>query len=283
MIDSLAFHIITPADIEAGNSVLKGAYGGDDYRPKLRRYVALQPDGWLIGFYQDTPVAIAGAVDYGPFAYIGMVGVHENWQRRGFGMEIMRELMARLNARGCPISLLDATVAGAAVYIKLGFFEEGQTLQRMRENPVPYGTIPASVKVMSTDDIPAVAAFDAPIFGANRQQVLAQMLEEFPERGFIMRGENGEIRGYAIAQNSAIGPWIAQTPGDAELLLQAALTLDYDQRITVNFPKSNEAVDELLNRYGFQFSRVTAHMRHGGDHDPRDTARLYGQASFALG
>jgi GNAT superfamily N-acetyltransferase len=283
MSGSLSFEIITTSNMNAANSVLEGAYGGQDYRNKLSRYIALQPDGWLLGFYETIPVAIAGAVDYGPFAYIGMVGVPEKWQRRGFGMAIMCELMARLEARHCPVAMLDATVAGAAVYLKLGFFEEGQSLQGMREFPIPQGTVPLSVQRFTAEDIPAVANFDAPIFGAKREVVLIQLLEEFPGRGFVRRDETGEISGYAFAQDRSIGPWVAQTPQDAELLLQAALTLSFDQRITVNYPKSNEAISDLLNRYGFQLSRVTAHMRRGGNCDPRDTARLYGQTSFALG
>jgi hypothetical protein len=42
-------------------------------RAHLQRYLSLRPNCWLLAWLNGTPAGIAGLVDYGSFAYVGMV------------------------------------------------------------------------------------------------------------------------------------------------------------------------------------------------------------------
>ena len=64
---------------------------------------------------------VSGAVVFGPFAYIGLVGVAPELHRRGIASALMRELLGWLERRECPVALLDASDDGAQLYPRLGF------------------------------------------------------------------------------------------------------------------------------------------------------------------
>src|SRR5215210_381071 len=103
---TISVRSITEADLDAADVVLEAAYGpsGGRRKERMRRYLSLQPDGWLLALLDDV---VVGAMDYGPFAYIGLMAVHPSAQRRGIGLMLMQRLLAWLDARGCPFSLLD--------------------------------------------------------------------------------------------------------------------------------------------------------------------------------
>lgn len=91
---------------------------------RLRRYRSLDPTTWLLALDDGEPVGLGGAIDYGTFAYIGLVGVLQDIQRRGIGHAIMARLLALIDARGGRTSLLDAMDTGAALYRKMGFVDD---------------------------------------------------------------------------------------------------------------------------------------------------------------
>src|SRR5215210_6941100 len=108
---TISVRSITEADLDAADVVLEAAYGpsGGRRKERMRRYLSLQPDGWLLALLDDVVVGTVGAMDYGPFAYIGLMAVHPSAQRQGIGLMLMQRLLAWLDARRCPFSLLDAT------------------------------------------------------------------------------------------------------------------------------------------------------------------------------
>jgi hypothetical protein len=132
-------------------------------------------------------------------------------------------------------------------------------------------------------DIPALTAFDTPIFGGERAAVFAAALAEAPERAFVARDSEGQISGYLFAQPQVLGPWAAHTPADAEALLAAALTLPFDGAIRTLTPGSNADAAKLLMRFGFSPRRILRRMRRGGATAVGRRSRLYGQASLAIG
>jgi hypothetical protein len=226
---------------------------------------------------------MVGAVDYGPFAWVGLMGVHAEAQHRGVGSALMQRLLARLDARGTPMALLDATEAGARLYRRFGFVEDDQTYKFEHPGYRCSAYQPAGVRLMQSVDVPALIDFDTPIFGANRVRVLCALLAEFPGRAFVVEDEARRIVGYLFAQTQRVGPWIAKRPQDAEVLLQAALSLPYEGAPSVVVPGMNTAAIEQVERFGFQLVGPHRHMRRGGAGSPRRRVAIYGQASFALG
>jgi len=278
----LTVRAVTEADFEAVGVVLDAAYHGSGLISGLRANFALQPDGWFCADRKDEIVGLVGAIDYGRFASIGMVGVHPNAQRQGIALKLMQHLLGWLDARRCPVTILDATDAGAPLYEKLGFLDNGRALRLKRAGHVPGQFLASSVDNLEVMDVPALLDYDMPIFGADRSRVFEMLRYKYPDRAFIIRDPAGQIGGYLFAQARLIGPWVAETPEIAEHLLQAALSLAYEGDPGVIIPSLNEYGYTLLTRYGFGPDRDLRHMWRGSTLDPRDRLRTYGQASFML-
>lgn len=274
---------LAPAEIEIADQLLIAAYGMASRRAELERYLALQPDGWIMARWQGQPAGAAGATMYGPTAYIGLVGVDPAFQRRGIALAMMRHLLAWLAERGDPIVLLDASVKGAPLYEQLGFVVDERSVVYAQDDCARLPPEPARVSLLAAADLPAVAAFDAPIFGAERAAVLERLRAELPDRALLARDEHGQVTGYLFAQPAQLGPWAAHTPGDAEQLLGAALRLPFASGPAALVPSSNPDAAALLLRYGFSPQRSLRHMRLGGSGPVGARERLYGLASFAIG
>jgi hypothetical protein len=178
---------------------------------------------------------------------------------------------------------LDASDAGAPLYRRLGFVEDETTLGFTQDDCALRPEQSERVTRLLAVDIPALAAFDTPIFGGDRAPVFAAALAEAPERAFVARDPAGQISGYLFAQPLVLGPWAARTPADAEALLAAALTLPFDGAIRTLTPGSNADAAKLLMRYGFSPQRLLRRMRRGGTAAAGRRSQLYGQASLAIG
>lgn len=280
----LSIRMMTPDDIPAANAIAMAAYKRGSRAAELALYLALQPDGWLLAQASGDPVGMVGMRDYGPFAYIGLMAVHPDAQRQGIGRALMERLLMLLKARGCPVALLDASEAGWPLYASLGFVVDDmvsfyeRTGDRMPA--VPGGT---RVGAAVPDDLLALTTFDTPLFGADRSAIFAAYRASLPDRVFVARDDRDTITGFLFAQLRTLGPWSAATPGAAEALLARALALPFDGAPTVIAPRANLHAAPLLARYGFVEQRWLRHMRLGSAPQHARRARIFGQASFAIG
>jgi GNAT superfamily N-acetyltransferase len=251
----------------------------------IERYLVLQPDGLFLAIFDGAVAGMGGAIDYGAFAYIGMMAVHPAFQRRGIGHALMRHLLAWLDARGTPMSLLDASAAGAPIYARLGFVECDKACTFQRRDGSRSTHCPDNVRLVRPQDLPALCAFDRPIFGADRSCMFRALLGDSAERVFLIHDEAGQLAGYVFARPARLGPWVVRRPQDAYALLQAALSLPYKAGPTVIVPKMNSVAQELVEQSGFQRESQPhhTHMRRGGAGLPGQRALIYGQTSFSLG
>ncbi|GHO93989.1 GNAT family N-acetyltransferase [Reticulibacter mediterranei] len=277
----LTFRTITEQDIPVASELLLAAYGGPT--SSLPRCLPLLPNDWLFALSNDKPIGMGGATHYGPFSFIGLMGVSPTAQRRGIGRAIMEELLRRIEAHGCPTVLLDASKDGARLYPRLGFVEDDGAMLLQRDNILEI--MPPqneAINQLQASDLPELVAFDAAYFGAARGHVLASYLADDPQRAFIARDPGGSITGFLIAQEDMLGPWMATNVEVAEQLLSRAQALPFAGAPRAIIPVSNEAGMRLLHRYGFREQRTLAHMRLGPSVPGRDRRHIYGQASFAI-
>ncbi len=103
-----------------------------------------------------------------------------------------------------------------------------------------------------------------------------------PGRTFLTSNTSGAITGYLVAGPGWLGPWIAQTPHDAECVLRQALSLSFDRQPSLSIPSSNTHGIALLQQYAFQPQKTNLFMRRGAPF-PGQRVHIYGQASPALG
>jgi GNAT superfamily N-acetyltransferase len=99
---AIELHTLTAATLDAADAVLVAAYGGTSRRARLANYLRLQPGGWVLAEFDGAVAGVAGATNYGPFAYIGLVGVSPAYQRRGVALAMMHYLLCRSCATNPP-------------------------------------------------------------------------------------------------------------------------------------------------------------------------------------
>jgi GNAT superfamily N-acetyltransferase len=272
---------LTPADLTAADTILNAAYRWHGEWAELRMYLALQPTGWLLAEHEQQPIGLAGALNYGPLAYIGLVGVLPSWQRQGVGRRLMNALLAHLDAAGCPTAVLDATPAGMRLYSECGFVEDEQTETYAQNFCVLSPPTPHEVTHWQPTDLEEIIAFDTPIFGAERRTVLARLFAEYADRAFVVR-RNQIIEGYLIARYDQLGPWVAINPQATEGLLHAAMHLPFAGPPRVQVPGANRTTIQLLEEYGFVHQRTLHHMRRGRPANRQRTWQA-GLTSLAIG
>jgi predicted N-acetyltransferase YhbS len=280
----ISIRTLTDNDLETADTILSAAFQDKVSRvDALQLYRKIQPDGWFLVFRQEQPVGTVGAANYGPFAHVGLMAVHPDFQRQGFGLEIMQFLLAHLNQQHVPLVTLDASKIGRPLYEKLGFIPYDETLMFQRNMVFSTPDRPSNIHAISDRDLDELVQWDTPLFGANRRKVFLALLTSFPERAFMTRDEAGQLSGVLFAQKNRIGPWATEQPENAEQLLQVALALSYEGSVSVAVPAVNLAAMELLQRYGFKLLRANCHMGRGAGGPPGQRWKIYAQTSLAVG
>jgi len=282
---SFLVHPIQETDLNAADEVVIAAYNLTRGRKEaLRRYLTLQPDGAFVVKDDNTIVGFGAALDYGIFAYIGLMSVHPAMQKRGIGKLLIDSILAWLDQRGCQTALLDASIAGEPLYLQYGFVVDDKTCDMRRTQQVTMSEGSTDhVSLLRDEEFTKLVAFDAEQFGASREALLPMFYQDNSQRLFVTHNRNGDITGYVIAQMHTIGPWAARTGEDAEQLLRQALTLSYNTEPVVFVSAQNHDALNLLDRYGFSRSRALSHMRKGPRVERSRATTLYGQASLGLG
>lgn len=185
----------------------------------------------------------------------------------------MQAIISALEADGCPIMTLEATLVGVPLYRSFGFMPEGTVTRWTRTAAPPITTPPdsASVSIASAPDLDEISAFDAPYFGASRAAVISCLAAQHGARCLYSRRPDGSIGGYLIVTATGdLAPFCAADVQIAEVLLQAALRLpDQPESFMINIPDANVAAALMLEQYGFTPGRGLQHMRCGRQHDPR--------------
>jgi ribosomal protein S18 acetylase RimI-like enzyme len=288
-------------DLDKANELLRAAFALDrSFLPRLRRYLALEPDGWLVGEVQGEVqgaprlAGTVGTLSYGGFAYIGLMAVAPVAQSRGVGRRLLEAALASLDRRGVGCAVLDATAAGAPLYERLGFVDAGLTYDLVRvapgAEPEPAAVSAAGAQVTratTARDLADVASVDARHFGADRTPMWTRLAAEgFPlwlvRAGSAGRGD-GALGAMAL-QPGQIGPWVAEDVEVGAALLRCALAeAPRDQPLRVQVPGDALAARELLLGTGFEVRKALRHMRRGDLTKVPSWARVYGKGSYCLG
>ena len=280
---SLSIRQLLEADFDSADTILNSAFGTADSRlTDLGLYRQIEPEGLWLAEREAKPVGMVGAVNYGAFAYVGLMAVLETAQRQGIGLALMKHLLDRLEKQGVPLVLLDASHAGRPMYQKLGFMAYDSS-HVFRCERVPTPECPPQVRPMSMGDVAALAEWDRMIFGADRGRLLRALLAAYLGRAFMLRDENGSIAGYVMTQANRIGPWVARSAPGAEALLHAALSLRWRGAVSVAVPGLNDDASALLRRNRFEVVRTNTHMGKGASEPPSQRRKIFGQTSLFFG
>ena len=281
----------TTEDLPAAIGLLNAAYGPNpNFDGRLRRYVATEPEGWVVADGATELIGVGGFVAFGRCAYIGLMGVSPNAQRAGIGTAIFESLLERCDARGHSLLLLDASDAGAPLYEKYGFRDHGEALA--------FALDPTAAGTASHDESPRCLAFDlrdqatvaevteldARAYGADRARLLRYCLRESPDRAFLVRDASGALAGYAIVQGRSFGPCVARSSDVARALLRHGLTLPYESRLTWFMAGQNREAASLARELAGEPLRRWRHMRRGDETAlASDWSTVFAKLSLATG
>jgi GNAT superfamily N-acetyltransferase len=271
---------LTPSELEDAGALVAEARWNQlppDWRIFIeqgRVYAAQTPEGRI--------VATTATLPYGDrFAWISMVLVKGEYRRHGLATQLMRQAMDDL-ARENRIPILDATPDGRAVYRRLGFEDSWEFARLLRrERPSAAATLaqPADLSIRAIADRvwPALCAYDAAAFGADRSAVLTGLRGRLPAAELVAE-RAGHIVGFALGRDGGlaaqIGPLIADDEAVASALLVRALD-GIEGPLFLDLADSKQEIRSLLEARGFTEVRPFTRMMYGSSTRFDDQARTF--------
>jgi len=231
------------------------AYGYTGPRDILREIFEIclnvSPQGCLLALLGDDVVGMGCVFIYGHVAWIGCMAVKPEYQCRGIGSTILRNLLEIALSHGSRTIRLDSTSAGYNLYRKFGFIEEYYTISYEISKYEP--SVDTS-KVQVLNYLPQeVIHKDTEIFGADRTKVL----ETYVNRGAKVLLYNNS---YALVYRHRVGPLIASNTEDALVLLSKAYELG--ARI-LTIPSANTRAIQLIDKLQARQLYKCIRMRYG--------------------
>ena len=233
------------------------------------------PQDWLIFLelgqaYQVSTamgevVATAATLPYPPHSgWVSMVLVSQKHRRQGIASALLGMCIQALKAANLS-PWLDATQAGRAVYLPLGF-NDGLNISRWRlSQRCPALQLPpqsSRVRPLVPADWPRIGALDLMAFGADRTALMHQLHARSTSFSCVAE-QNGQIRGFLLGRvgrtATQIGPLVALDEPTALALLAFALPL-VSERVLIDTIDLHVALSSQLQSLGFEFERGFTRM-----------------------
>jgi creatinine amidohydrolase/Fe(II)-dependent formamide hydrolase-like protein/GNAT superfamily N-acetyltransferase len=231
----------------------------DDWRVFLQdpaRCFAAVRNGQVVG--------TALGIDYaGVTSWIGMVLVDPEFRRMGIATQLMQAAVASLAE--CRCIKLDATPAGKTVYDNLGFVDEYQ-IDRMISKALPFLWEASAAEPLTMDDLDALVALDAEIFGAPRRQVLSQLLypNQWLARKLVLDGKLvAACLGRPGSNFYQVGPVLARSEEYARDVTASVLLALTGRAVVLDVPRVHNDFQNWLFTQSFFVERYFIRQYRG--------------------
>ncbi len=233
-------------------------------------------------------IATAATLAYGgAFAWISMVLVAGEFRRRGLARRLLARCLEDLTDRGL-VPILDATPVGRSVYLPLGFRDAWSYQRLVRAETQPAAAeAPAIIVVRPIDDAdwPALCAYDAAAFGADRAPVLARLRGRLPAADLVaLRGSR--IAGFLLGRDGRsanhLGPLVADDEAIARALLARGLSA-ISGPVYIDLADAKAGLCAWLEAQGFVAQRPFTRMPYRRSAGFEDAARTFAVAGPELG
>ncbi|MER8069279.1 GNAT family N-acetyltransferase [Streptomyces sp. NPDC094034] len=280
----VTFEIVTAnADYVEQLGIWADEEGWNPGKSDRHSFFPTDPGGFIFGRLNGEAVASVSAVRYGTdFGFIGFYIARPAVRGQGYGIQVWRAAMARLNGRNVG---LDGVVDQQENYRKSGF--------RKAWNNVRYEGVPGTIDI--PDDITLIdarkvsfdqlAAYDRRFFPAERDAFLASWIG-LPDRTSLAAVHDGELRGFAAIRPcsgaSRVGPLYASSPEIAAALLSGLAATVPGKPVAIDIPDINAPSVRLAEKLGLAPSFEAARM-YTGPVPEMDLPGLYAVTSLELG
>jgi GNAT superfamily N-acetyltransferase len=221
------------------------------------------------------------------FAWVSMVLVLPQFQRRGLATTVLRHALGWLSEHGLT-GVLDATPAGHVVYRQEGFVDAWGFARYRREAGLAAPPLlgDTQVRPITPADWLQLEALDEATFGASRMALLRTLAARWPGAARAV-GSERQTRGFMFGRDGReahqIGPVLADDARGAKTLISAALR---EASGAVYLDLLDTRKPELLpwlQAQGFVHQRPFTRMVWGSRNAPGDSRHLWAVAGPELG
>ena len=270
---------LTPAEV----ATLVDWAAGEGWTPGLAdaaAFHAADPAGFIGAFVDGEMAAGIAAVSYGAeFGFIGLYICRPDLRGRGHGRAVWDAGMARLAGRTIG---LDGVPEQQANYRSMGFVPAYRTFRFGGRLETAIG-IPASIRPVTSDMLPATATFDRRFFPAARPDFLRRWVG--PPHVALAEIDDGTLRGFGVArrcrEDFKVGPLFATDPDTATAVL-AALSEACGGDVHIDVPETNRAFGDFLLASGMSKGFETMRMYRGAAPQTKH-AGIFGVTTLELG
>jgi hypothetical protein len=246
-------------------------------------YFTADPNGFLIGFLGDEPIATISAIKYGhSFGFLGFYIVKPENRGKGYGLRIWKAGLKYLEGRNIG---LDGVVAQQENYMKSGF---KLAYRNVRYEGVGGGKPPENSENVELSALPfeTIDSYDRLFFPANRSDFIKSWISQTDCQALGIL-QSGELTGYGVIRacrsGYKIGPLFADSPELAESLFVALKSrVKPSAPVFLDTPEVNQAAVELAERHDMEIVFETARM-YTGERPDLPLNRVFGVTSFEVG
>jgi GNAT superfamily N-acetyltransferase len=224
-------------------------------------------------------IATAATLPYGDrCAWISMVLVAASHRRQGLATRLLHRCIADITAARL-VPVLDATPAGRTVYAPLGFQDAWGFARLVSHERTWIDKGDRKVEIVPIDDDawPALRAYDATVFGADRSRLLARMRGRLPAANLYAKRDSrvvGLLLGRDGRTAGHLGPLIAEDDAVAIALLERALG-DIRGTVYLDLADAKARVRAWARAAGFAPQRPFTRMLLGRRESFDDVARTF--------
>ena len=260
---------MTAEDIPAGLALCRASRWNQLARD-WEQFLRLDPHGAAVAVRNGRVIGSVATLRFGDrFAWISMVLVDPAERGQGVGRALLLHGLSLLDGI---VARLDATPAGEVLYRKLGFEAEYGLARFQRDAaPLPNAGAEPHVGALGSSDWPALLAWDADVFGADRSAMLQWLADGAPEYAWVSRSA-GRIDGFLLGRHGHafehLGPVIAADVNAARRLVSTCLALHPGRSFIIDAPDHHPEWQVWLTQAGFTMQRPFTRMFRG-DHRHR--------------
>lgn len=252
---------MTAADLPAAHALsvqLKWPHRLDDWAMVLRL-----SDGFVV-LDGERLIGTAFACPQGDFATIGLVIVSDDYQGKGIGRKLMELALEACQSR---TPLLNATLAGAPLYVSQGFVEFGRIQQHQglvqapELEPLAEGE---TCRPLRNADQARVLELANAGTGLDRRTVITDLFDVIESAVGIER--DGQLRAFAMlrpyGRGRGIGPVVAENLEQAQHLITVLLAQVPETFVRIDIP-ADCGLSDWLETAGLKQVDTVAQMARG--------------------
>ena len=245
------------------------------------RFVAADPGAFMATERDGEIVGTVACPLYGPaYAFVGFYIVRPELRGQGIGSPLFQRALERAGER---VVGLDGVLEQEASYAKRGFVLAHPNVRWRTEG---VGDAPEGLVELSSVPFEELLAFDAPIFGTERESFLRPWVDR-PAGHALACLDEGRLAGYAVLRachtGMKVGPLFADGPEVAETLLAGMVAAaGPGTEVFVDMPAANARAAVLRERREMEAGFETVRMYLNG-RPPEDVERVFAVTSFEFG